>query len=365
MVKRNGANDEPRPELRIAGYVPGHAEPVADPEPSEPTPAPRDLPPALPNISDYWPDTPRRQRAEPPPVPMETMVTDRRARRPAVMATLLAVAVAAGAFLLSRPLTSTDSRPVAAAPTTATATVPATEAPASVAPANVAPSATPTTAATPSTPVPPALTAPTAEAPAPPPKPPAVTEARFELVTGVTELIVRTADLDGAPFRVTTPKDSGLDVDAAFTGGTLRVRADPDGAASGSGRVDVLLSSKVVWRLRMGAGVHAASFDMGGGTVREIDLIGGAQAVDLELGRLDETLPILMGGGIHTWRIRTSERVPVKVALGSGTGALTVYGDERGGISGGETVRDGDLGDRPGLDIDAEAGVGSLKISRT
>ncbi|MFC6566268.1 hypothetical protein [Actinoplanes utahensis] len=305
-MKRNGADGEPRPRLRIAGYVQGHAEPVADPDPFTPPAAAvsRRPPLNLPNIADYWPDA-GRQPPEPSGPGATTVTTGN--RRPAVLATLLAAVVTVGTFLLSRPLTGPEEpRPVAAAPTTA------------VVPVSLAPSESP------AEPPP----APTAEAPAPkapttaPPKPPPpITAARFELVTGVTELSVRTADLDGATFRVTTPKDSGLDVDARFTDGTLRVRTEPDGSDSGSGRVDVLLSDTVVWRLRMGAGVH-------------------------------------------TWRISTSEKVPVTVALGGGAGALTVYGHDRGGVRGGETVRDGDPNDRPGLDIDAEAGIGSLKIGR-
>lgn len=126
----------------------------------------------------------------------------------------------------------------------------------------------------------------------------------------------------------------------------------------------MLLSEDIVWRLRMGAGVHTASFDMAGGTVGDIDLIGGAQTVDLELGRLGRTLPILMAGGVHTWHISTSTTVPVKVRLGSGAGAVTVYDRRTGGVSGGETLRFGDRGERPGLDIDAEAGIGSLTIGQ-
>jgi hypothetical protein len=71
-----------------------------------------------------------------------------------------------------------------------------------------------------------------------------------------------------------------------------------------------------------------------------------------------------MAGGVHTWRIRTSEKVPVKLALSSGAGDVTLYGDEKGGVAGGDTVRKGDLNDEPGLNIDAEAGIGFLDISR-
>ncbi|MEU4164308.1 hypothetical protein [Actinoplanes sp. NPDC026670] len=343
MVERN---DGQRPRLRIAGYVSGHAEPVDGQEPApvaEPGPTPRPLPLRLPNISDYWPDRGRRPPPATAPVPHEP----RRHTRPVIAAGLLAGLVITGTLLLTRPESPREQQELAAP--AATTTAPATTAPVSVAPSTEAPAAEKTT--------PPA--------PSPPPEEPTrIVAAKFVLTTGVTRLDVRTADLDGDNFRVTTPKDSGLDVDADFQDDTLSVSAEPDGRENGSGRVDVLLSEDIVWRLRMGAGVHTATFDMNGGTVSDIDLIGGAQTIEIELGRLDYTLPILMAGGVHTWKIRTSQKVPVKLALGSGAGDVTLYGDEKGGVSGGDTIRKGDLDDEPGLNIDAEAGIGFLDISR-
>ncbi|WP_433789010.1 hypothetical protein [Actinoplanes sp. CA-252034] len=345
MVERN---DGQRPGLRIAGYVSGHAEPVAGQEPApvaEPGPTPRPLPVTLPDISEYWPDHDRRPRAGEPPEPRPSG----RRQRPVIAAGLLAGLVITGTLLLTRPGEDVSTEEIAAPATAPAATAPAATTPAATAPASVEPTSSPT---------------PVAPSPPPPPVEKLPTTARFVLTTGVTELDVRTADLGGEAFRVTTPKDSGLDVDADFENGTLSVSAEPDGRKNGSGRIDVLLSEDIVWRLRMGAGVRTASFDMSGGTVSDIDLIAGARTIDIELGRLDGTLPILMAGGVQTWRIRTAGKVPVRVALSSGAGEVTLYGDEKGGVSAGASVGRGDLDDEPGLDIDAEAGIGSLDISR-
>ncbi|MEU8660024.1 hypothetical protein, partial [Actinoplanes philippinensis] len=81
-------NDGQRPRLRIAGYVSGHAEPVAGEEPApvaEPGPTPRPLPVRLPDISDYWPDRDRR----PPAGGAPESRPPRRRKRPAVAAGLL------------------------------------------------------------------------------------------------------------------------------------------------------------------------------------------------------------------------------------------------------------------------------------
>lgn len=353
MVERNGADGE-RPRLRIAGYVPGHAEPVAGSEPEPGAGGPRGEPVNLPNIADYWPDQPSRRRVTgAPPMPPGTGFDPPpeepgRRGRPAVLVGLLAGAVAVGTLLLLRPRAD-EPPPETAAPPVASATV----APPSSAPESSAPSSAPASSAA-------ASSAPASSAPARPP----LTTGRFDLVTGVTELTVRTADLNGENFEVTTPKDSGLDVDTSFADGSLKVSARPDGSEKGSGRVDVLLSKDVVWRLRMTGGVEKASFDMGGGTVSDIDLIGGAQRIDIDLGDLDGTLPILMAGGVNKWRISTSREVPVEIAFTSGAGDVTVYGRQKGGVGEGLTIKAGDIDATPGLDIDAEAGLGSLEIGR-
>ncbi|MFF0374049.1 hypothetical protein [Actinoplanes missouriensis] len=192
--------------------------------------------------------------------------------------------------------------------------------------------------------------------------PPRVERARFELTTGVTELSVRLADLDGKAFRVSTPDDSGLDAGTSFADGVLRVSATNTG--NGSGRLNVQLSDDIVWHLRMSAGVHEATFDSSAGTVSRVDLDGGAQQIDVVLGRLVSTVPIRMTGGVHTWRITTTAKVPVRVRVGSGAGDVAVYGRHEGGVGAGTTVRSGNLHDRAGLEIDAQAGMHSLDISQ-
>ncbi|MEV0902863.1 hypothetical protein [Actinoplanes sp. NPDC049802] len=362
-----GGRDRP-PALRIAGYVVGHAEPVAD-ERADPATAET----RLPDISDYWPDAaprvtvPSRPAGHPrpagttePPAPTAerpTRTTGRpdtagdatrrwAGRRPVICAGLLALVFAGGTVLLARPLTGDDRQrtvPAAAAPTDPVSVAPVEPVtPDSATPASPSPSA--------------AATRPVA----PEPPPPAIREARFELADGVTELDVRTVTMDG-PYRVSTPDGSGLDVDTSFEDGVLRVETTPDG--TGSGRLDVRLSDRIVWDLRMGAGVHTASFDMDTGTVGGIDLRGGAQTIDITLGRLSGTLPVRMAGGVHTWRIRTARKVPVRVTVGAGAGDVTLYGRGSGGVGAGTTLRSGDPDDRPGLDIDAEAGIGFLAVS--
>ncbi|WP_127548922.1 hypothetical protein [Actinoplanes sp. OR16] len=268
---------------------------------------------------------------------------------------MLALAIVGGTILLVRPLIHEEERPapVAVAPpaaATSDAELPVEITPEPSQPPSPSPSIVPSAVSK----------APATTKPPVQDQPPAIEEARFELTTGVTELSVRTSELDD-PFRVSAADDSGLTVETSFDDGVLRVAATSDG--SGSGKLTVRLSDRIVWHLRLSAGVKLGEFDMGSGTVSRIDLDGGAERFALSLGRISETLPIRMTGGVSSWRIETAQRVPVRVRVGNGAGDVILYGDGSGGVGSGKTIRSGDLDDRPGLAIDAEAGMGSLEVT--
>ncbi|GLY07424.1 hypothetical protein [Actinoplanes sp. NBRC 101535] len=347
-MERTGPDDDRSrpPSLRIAGYVPGHAERTAARETEERSPQVN-----WPDIADYWPAAPREERA---PEPKETRPAT---RKRIALAGGVAMLVIGGAVLLARPLHTAEvpGNTAAQAPTPEATTI-APQPPVSVAPATTAaPSATPS--APPSS-----VPAATTSAPATGELLPVVTSARFELATGVTELSVSTAALDGEYFTVSTPDDSGLKAGTTFTDGVLRVSATSTGEA-GSGKLVVRLSRDVTWHLRMTGGVARATFAMGGAKVSRVDLDGGAERIDLTLDPPSDTLPIRMTGGVATWRIRTGASLPVQVRVRNGAGGVTLYGEEREGIAAGTTIRDGDVAD-DGLDIDAREGFGTLTVSK-
>ncbi|RAK43033.1 hypothetical protein B0I29_101163 [Actinoplanes lutulentus] len=358
---------EDEPSLRIAGYVPGHAEGSMDPQTAGIN---------WPDIGDYWPDAPQRRMSAAearksaerqaasrilppalplPPSPVSSPPANPDRRRPALLIGVLALLIVGGTALAVRPLARQDEQQHARIPAAAPPLiVPSTVAPTAAVPVEPAPSVVPSAPVS-------SRPARTTTAPAPP-APPSIDAARFELTTGVTELTVRLTSLDDANFRVSTPDDSGLDVETSFEDDVLSVSTTSTG--SGSGKLKVLLSDRIVWHLRMSAGVHQATFDTSAGTVSRVDLDGGAQQIDVALGRLADTVPIRMTGGVHTWRITTAAKVPARIRVGSGAGDVAVYGRHEGGVGAGVTVRSGDLDDRAGLDIDAQAGMHSLEISK-
>ncbi|GIF04896.1 hypothetical protein [Actinoplanes siamensis] len=272
-------------------------------------------PPAnWPNISDYWPDTP----------------VVRRRRRPALLTGLLALFVIGGSVVLARPLADAEIRQRASGPVIIPPESP--QAVISLQPSPPAPRPLPTT--------------PVRASPL---------RGRFEVVTGLTDLVVRTARLDDADFRVSGPAEG------AFTGGVLRVSARPGDA----GPVEVLLSDRRIWQLRTGAGTRSVALDLSAGAVNRIDLNGGAERIDMTLGRLSGTVPIRMAGGVSIWRIVTAVQVPVRVQVASGAGDVALYGQHSDGTAAGTTVRSGDLDAAPGLDIVAAGGLGTLEVTRS
>ena len=348
-MERVGSEDHGRdtpPSLRVAGYVTGHAEHSADEEIARQADGV-----ILPNIADYWPDAPHRSgnRWEgvlpvPPGAPAPRMQGDRPTppdrrwlQRPVLVTGAVALSVVFGTVLAARPLADSEIRQQqqAALPPSPVALEPQFAAPPKPPPLLLSP------------------------VPSLPPSVPPVRTARLEFVSGVTALTVRTVDLGGDNFLVTSPDGSPLEVGTTFADGVLRVDVTKT-----TGSVEVRLSERIVWHLQLAAGVKSALFDTTSGTVSRIDLDGGAERIDLVLGRLAGVVGVRMTGGVGTWTIRTAGQVPARVTVGDGAGNVTVYDDRRGGTGGGTVIRSGDLGSGPGLDVEAVAGMGSLEITR-
>lgn len=321
----NDHTSERPPGLRVGGYI----------APDVPAPAPKRPRITLPDVADYWPDASTSTQPEalgtPPPAQPAVPVApagNRRTWLAAGVGLAVGVALSGGVVALTR-LTSSreaDDAPAAQAPPAVTIS-PATS-----------PSAPPTATS------------------APPDGP------TFEMVTDVKELSVRTTRLgSGERFRVSTPDDSGLRVNPVLTGDVLTVTTTPVGSG-GSGRVEVLLSDRIVWRLLLTGGVERSTFGLASGTVSRIDVNGGALQIDMTVGVDRATVPIRMTGGVSTWRIRTPARVPVQVTAGGGAGEVVLYGRNDGGLKAGSIVRSGNPDNRPGISVEAVAGFGALHV---
>jgi hypothetical protein len=304
-----------------------------------------------PRIADYWPDKPGNQgepadpgepRVIAPPPPAR-----RRRLRLAVAAVSAVIFLGVSAVVLTRLVNDPDPAPPAAAPAGQDQTGVAVPLPEPSPPVSIAPSPS-------GTPSPEASAAPTGGSLP-------FQSGTFDLVSDVSELNVTMGRPTDGVVDIRTGKGSGIDAKATVDGSTVRLKAEKNGK-DGPARVDVVLDVRIAWKVRMSGGVSKAKFGLAGGNVRSVDLSGGAAIIDLALPRQLADIPIRMSGGVRTWRIRTEQKVPVRVKVRRGAGEVVLYGDREKGINRGETVRTGGHGDGR-LEIEAVAGMGSLTVS--
>jgi hypothetical protein len=189
-------------------------------------------------------------------------------------------------------------------------------------------------------------------------------EATVELLSGVTSVTVRAADLGGALYRVETPADGRHRPQVTHRDGLVQVQLG-DSGRSGPSTVDIQLSAATRWRVRLVGGATQQTVDLSAGRVAEVALVGGATSVDLTLPRPDGTVPVRMTSGVATWATHLPAGVPVRVLVGSGAGSVTIDGTARTGVSAGTTVT-GDGWDTATdrYDVTASGGMSTFTLDR-
>jgi hypothetical protein len=187
-------------------------------------------------------------------------------------------------------------------------------------------------------------------------------EAAFDLVEGVAAVRLRTGDIGADLYRITTPPGSRVRPRVVEHDGRYRLYLDNADQAAGS--VDIVLAERVRWALRVGGGVDLSTIDLSGARLAAVDLAGNAGRIDLTLPRPDGTLTVKMSGGVTSFTVRSAQRVPVRVRLGSGAGEVVLDGQTHSGVAAGALFTPSawaDAVDR--VDVDAAAGLSALTVS--
>jgi len=189
-------------------------------------------------------------------------------------------------------------------------------------------------------------------------------EATMEVLTGATSITVRVGDLGDRLYRAATPAGSGLVPAAVDAGERVQVhltRRAPDGPDA----LDLQLSSRVRWNVRIIGGAVEEIVDLGQGNLAGLDIVGGATRIEVRLPRPQGTVPVRMSGGANQFLLHAPGDTPVRVRLGSGAGNVSVDGSARSGVAAGTAIT------QPGwdqatdrYDIDAVAGVSALTVDR-
>jgi hypothetical protein len=159
-------------------------------------------------------------------------------------------------------------------------------------------------------------------------------DAQFELLNGATSVTVRAADIGAQLYRIGTPDESGAVPRVIDHDGRVELHLVPTGPA-GRSAVEILLSTRVRWGLRIAGGAADEVLDMANGRLTAVDIVAGASRIDLSLPRPAGTVPVRLTGGASEFGLHAPAGVPTRVRVGSGAGSVTVNGVQRDGVSAG------------------------------
>lgn len=193
----------------------------------------------------------------------------------------------------------------------------------------------------------------------------AITTAEFQLVAGVTAVVVRAADLGDDLYRATTVEASGFVPRVSQEGEQVMLRLATIDETDAAATVTVELNQRVTWRINLVAGSEQATVDMRAANVAAIDFTGGAARIEAFLPKPKGDVVVRMSGGVRDFLVHAPRNVPVRVALAKGAASVTVDGATKSGVAAGTKLAP------PGFDaakdrysIDAVAGLGTLKVDR-
>jgi hypothetical protein len=152
------------------------------------------------------------------------------------------------------------------------------------------------------------------------------TAASFELLAATTKVTVKAQDLGGDLYRITSAQGSGTVPSPVLAKNRLQLHLTPQGTGA-TGKVTVVLSSKVKWTLRFVGGADEQVVDLRGGRIGSVDVLGAARRIELALPAPAGTVPVRITGAVEDLSITAPPDSPVRVRLDSG--AKTVAAGER------------------------------------
>jgi hypothetical protein len=182
------------------------------------------------------------------------------------------------------------------------------------------------------------------------------TEASFELVTGVAKMTLTSQDLGNDLYRITTAEDSGTVPRPVIDDNRVQLHLAADGNAA-TGSVQIVLSAKVAWALRLTGGADEQRIDLSQGRVSGIDVIGGSRRIELGLPKPTGTVGVRITGAVDELFVTAPADSPVRVQLDSGAKTVTAGTKTQRDVPPGSTFtpRNFDVDDR--YDIDAVSRV--------
>jgi hypothetical protein len=188
------------------------------------------------------------------------------------------------------------------------------------------------------------------------------TEGSLEIVTGTTQVALRSEDLGDDLYRITTPDDSGALPRPVIDGDRVQLQLAPTGDGS-TGGVEVVLSSKVRWALRFAGGSDEQRIDMSQGRLASVDIAGGARRFELTLPPAGGTVGIRLAGAVDELVVTAPKDSPVRVRAGSGVKTVAAGAKTLRDVKPGSTITPKDWQVENRYDIDAAGKVSLLSIT--
>jgi hypothetical protein len=144
--------------------------------------------------------------------------------------------------------------------------------------------------------------------------------AYLTLRDAASRVEVSAATLPGLLYRITTPAGSGLAPVAAVRDGRAEVRFRATGG-DGPDDVRIVLNRDVRWSLAFPAGAGETDLDLAAGRLSRLST-GGSGLIEASLPAPVGTLPVSFGEGVGSAIVSVPPRVPARLDLAGGAGAV-------------------------------------------
>jgi hypothetical protein len=191
---------------------------------------------------------------------------------------------------------------------------------------------------------------------------PNLTEASFELSGDATTVRISTDDLAGDLYRIASPAGGATRATATVTGTVLRVVLS-DSGHQGQSLVEVRLADSVRWSVRVASGLRRGEIDLTKGRPGPVVLTGDAADLSLVLPSPAGTLRVRISGGINRLHISVPREAPVRIRTRGGAGRAYLDGRTVHGVARNTSFQTAQWRpDSTGIDIDATAGLGAVKL---
>lgn len=192
------------------------------------------------------------------------------------------------------------------------------------------------------------------------------TAASLSLNSGANTIDVHTADLADKLYRVTTPDTSGVVPRGTMTGDVAQLRLVPSSEPGSGAAIDLRLTTKVAWKLRIAGGATTETLDLRGAKLSGLQVAAGVGQLEIWLPAPTGPTSVELSGGASGVRLHVPEGVLTQVTAAAGAGSVTVDGVVDSGVDTGAVwTPEGWADQQKHYDVRVLTGVGWLTLDRS